>query len=48
MGRLSWVGSEHIHDDGWNNLEVVRIVLEEFILIDVEEQGVDLVVTFDA
>ena len=48
MGRLSWVGSEHIHDNGRNNLEVIRIVLEEFILIDVEEQGVDLVVTFDA
>ena len=45
---MSWVGSEHIHFDGRGNPEVIRIVLEEFILIDVEEKDVDLVVTFDA
>ena len=40
---MSWVGSEHIHVDGRGNPEVIRILLEEFILVDVEEQGVDVV-----
>ena len=43
MGRLSWVGSEHIHDDGWNNLEVIWIVLKDLSFVNFEEQSVDLV-----
>ena len=39
--EVGWLRT--LHDDGWNNLEVIWIVLKDLSLVNFEEQSVDLV-----